>query len=94
MSYWFSPRLRDEPVCAYVLSGPADMISDTQIFPLKILLWVIHLFVSFGCPFLSFIKITVVCLADWGSASDALSDVLSFSPSNIPFGCSFLSSIN
>ena len=47
-------------------------------------------FVSFGCPFLSFIKITVVCLADLGSASDTLS----FSPSNIAFGRPFLSFIN
>ena len=32
-----------------------------------------------------------VCLADWGSASDTLTDTLSFSSSNIAFGCSFLS---
>ena len=43
--------------------------------------------------FLSFIKIAFVCLADWGSASDtlsdALSDTLSFSPSNLAFDYQF-----
>ena len=38
----------------------------------------------------SFIKIAFVYLADWGSASDTLSDVLSFPPWNIAFGCQFL----
>ena len=47
--------------------------------------------ISFGCPFVSFIKFVFGCLEDWGSANDTLSDALSFSPSNIAFGCPFLS---
>jgi len=54
------------------------------------LLQILHLAVHF---FLPLIEITSVCLADWGSASDTLSDTLSFSPTNIAFGCSFFSFI-
>ena len=48
---------------------------------------ILHLVVHF---FVSLIMIIHVCLADWGSASDTLSDALSFSPYNIAFDCTFL----
>ena len=67
----------------------SDAFIDTLIFsPSNI---------AFNCPFLCFIKIKFVCLADWGTGSDTLShtlsDTLSFSPSNIAFTCLFLSLI-
>ena len=62
-----------------------DTLSDTLSFsPSNI---------AFSCPFLSFIKITFVCLADWGSASDTLSHALSFSPLNIALVAHFFVSL-
>ena len=80
-------REENEAVSALICS---DTVSDTLCVALSFSPYNI----AFGCLFLCVIKITFVCLADWGSASDTLSDTLSFSPSNIAFGCPFLSFIN
>ena len=53
-----------------------------SVSPLKVLHLIVYFFVSSGC------------LAYSGSASDALSDTLGFSPSGIAFGCPFLPFIN
>ena len=64
-------REENEAVSAVLCS---DTVSDT--------LCDAHSFspynIAFDCQFLCFIKIIFVFLADWGSASDTLSDALSF----------------
>ena len=90
----FKVRQENEAVSALICS---DTVSDTVSDTLCVALIFSPYNIAFDCPFLCFIKITFVCLADWGSASDTLSDTLSdtisFSPSNIAFGCPFLSLI-
>ena len=69
-------REENEAVSALICS---DTVSDT----LRVALSFAPYNIAFDCPFLCFIKIAFVCLADWASASDTLSGTLSLSPSNI-----------
>ena len=69
-------REENEAVSALICSDTvSDTLCDALSFP--------PYNIAFGCPFLCFIKIAFVCLADWASASDTLLGILSLSPSNI-----------